>query len=140
METDNPNKGKIAGYFQKAIEKANALLNDQEKLQQLMSSAREKVQKLRDDNEQFDQLIHHIGTAMRMVKAYKNKSYTDLPWKSILTLTAGIVYFVFPLDLIPDFIPVAGFLDDAGVMFWVFNALRKDIEAFEDWEKTSSDI
>jgi uncharacterized membrane protein YkvA (DUF1232 family) len=38
-----------------------------------------------------------------------------VPWHAKLALGAGIAYLAMPLDLIPDFIPVAGQLDDAVV-------------------------
>jgi uncharacterized membrane protein YkvA (DUF1232 family) len=34
------------------------------------------------------------------------------PFQVRLTMVAALTYLVFPLDLIPDFIPVAGFGDD----------------------------
>jgi uncharacterized membrane protein YkvA (DUF1232 family) len=35
-----------------------------------------------------------------------------------LVLIPAIAYLAFPLDLIPDFIPVIGYLDDAVVLAW----------------------
>ena len=71
---------------------------------------------------------------VRMVKAFVKKEYTDVPWKTILAIIAGIVYFVTPFDLIPDFIPITGFVDDFTVLYWVFNNFNKDIESFRSWE------
>lgn len=77
-----------------------------------------------------------VNTLNRMVRAYLNGDYQKIPWKSLLLITSGIVYFVSPLDLIPDFIPVFGFLDDITVLLWIFNAVKGDIEDFEEWEST----
>lgn len=139
MGAKDPRSGKIAFYFNKAITTAREVVNDPIKLHKLLNMAVEKVIKLRKENKEFDQLMMKLGTAIRMVRAYKNKSYTEIPWKSILLLTAGLVYFVMPLDLIPDFIPVVGLLDDASIMIWIFGALRSDIENFELWEQESTD-
>ena len=136
MKATDPTKGKIASFFQKAMSSAREVISDPEKLHNLLNTAKEKILKLRRENKEFDEVMLRLGTALRMIKAYKNKQYTEVPWKSILTLTAGVVYFVMPLDLIPDFIPVAGFLDDASIMLWIFSSLRKDIEAFEKWEQS----
>jgi uncharacterized membrane protein YkvA (DUF1232 family) len=38
------------------------------------------------------------------------------PFQVRLTMVAALTYLVFPLDLIPDFIPVAGFGDDVVAM------------------------
>lgn len=43
---------------------------------------------------------------------------------------AGLLYFILPLDAIPDFIPIAGFLDDIGVVTALVNYLGKELEKF----------
>lgn len=49
----------------------------------------------------------------------------DIP-KSIKVLLAGsLLYLVLPTDVIPDFIPVAGLLDDVAVLTFVWNELKK---------------
>ena len=39
-------------------------------------------------------------------------------WKKIIIVMLAFIYVVSPLDLIPDFIPVIGWLDDLGVLAW----------------------
>lgn len=70
-----------------------------------------------------------------MVKAHFSGKYTSFSIKSILLMIAGIVYFVTPIDLIPDFIPALGFTDDITVVFFIYRSLSEDIEMFESWEK-----
>ena len=50
---------------------------------------------------------------------------------------AAILYFVNPLDVIPDLLPAFGFLDDAGVLAFVLQSIRKDIDRFLDWERVN---
>ena len=38
-------------------------------------------------------------------------------------LLFALGYFVFPIDAVPDFIPFAGYVDDAAVIAWAVNAL-----------------
>ena len=40
----------------------------------------------------------------------------------------GILYFFSPIDLIPDFLPIVGYFDDAFVVYMIGNALRPLIE------------
>jgi uncharacterized membrane protein YkvA (DUF1232 family) len=49
-------------------------------------------------------------------------------------IIAAIVYFVMPLDLIPDFLAGFGFVDDAAVLGWTVKTLSSDIDAFTEWE------
>ncbi len=39
-------------------------------------------------------------------------------WKRAIIALLAFLYIVSPLDLIPDFIPVIGWLDDLGVLAW----------------------
>lgn len=53
-------------------------------------------------------------TSFQMLKKmFKDKNSSKLP-KIIVILT--LLYLVIPADLIPDFIPVIGLLDDLGIL------------------------
>jgi len=49
-------------------------------------------------------------------------------WKPKAAVALGILYLVWPLDLVPDFIPLVGWLDDLGfeaaVIWYVAHALN----------------
>ena len=49
---------------------------------------------------------------------------------------AVIIYFVNPLDLVPDIIPLSGLTDDFAVLVWVYNTVSNEIEKFLVWEKS----
>jgi uncharacterized membrane protein YkvA (DUF1232 family) len=72
---------------------------------------------------------------IRLVKAYASKHYREVPHRSILMVVAALVYFVSPIDLIPDWLPLAGILDDAAVLAWTAKAVHGDLEAFKAWER-----
>lgn len=80
-----------------------------------------------------------INILLRMLKAYIRGDYRRIPWKTLTLITAGLIYFVNPFDLIPDFIPISGFVDDVALILWIFNTAAKDIEVFEEWEKNMQD-
>ena len=72
----------------------------------------------------------------RLVWAWVTREYTEVPWKTLLWILGAIVYFVNPFDVIPDFIPVFGYVDDAAVIAFVINSVRNDVEDFKDWEQS----
>jgi len=71
----------------------------------------------------------------RLVKAYAAGDYRAIPWQSLLSIVGVLIYFVSPLDFIPDFLPLIGLADDVALTLWLFNSLSKDLDAFAVWEK-----
>jgi uncharacterized membrane protein YkvA (DUF1232 family) len=72
------------------------------------------------------QKIKNIHSIIREIKILVT-AYTDKRTPLALKIIAGILmvgYFVDPFDIVPDFIPVFGILDDATVislMAWIFS-------------------
>jgi uncharacterized membrane protein YkvA (DUF1232 family) len=50
-------------------------------------------------------------------------------WKRVIIALLAFLYIVSPLDLIPDVIPVVGWLDDLGVLAWAARQVffKKDV-------------
>jgi uncharacterized membrane protein YkvA (DUF1232 family) len=50
-------------------------------------------------------------------------------WKRAIIAILAILYVISPLDLIPDVIPVIGWLDDLGVLAWAARQIffKKDL-------------
>jgi len=71
---------------------------------------------------------------VRMAHAAATRRYRRLPRRSLIAAVAALLYFLDPLDAIPDFIPLVGFLDDAAVLAWVVSRVRKDLDEFLAWE------
>lgn len=78
----------------------------------------------------FDEIV----TLVRLVRAYVRGEYNDVPWESIALVVGALLYFVSPIDLIPDFVPVAGYVDDAAVIGFVIKSIGNDLREFRDWE------
>jgi len=56
---------------------------------------------------------------------YMRDSY--IPWYRKAFVVAGLVYFIVPLDAIPDFAPIVGYLDDLGVITSLLKYLGKEL-------------
>ncbi len=51
--------------------------------------------------------------------------HPQTPWAARILIGAAIAYTVFPIDIIPDFIPVIGYLDDLlVVVVFIWLAVR----------------
>ena len=52
---------------------------------------------------------------------------------SVAMIGGGLLYFILPADLIPDFIPVIGYLDDLAVLTTIMNSLKNEIKEYRIW-------
>lgn len=69
-----------------------------------------------------------------MVADYWNGKYREVPFWTIGAVVFALLYVLSPLDLIPDFIPVVGYLDDAAVVSACLAMVREDIVKYKDWK------
>ena len=60
--------------------------------------------------------------------------YRETPWTTIAALTGALIYVLSPIDLILDFIPVIGFLDDAVVLGLAIKLAQPDLEKYRAWK------
>ncbi len=72
----------------------------------------------------------------RLLRAHVNGQYRVKSFKFFLILIAAVIYFLNPLDLIPDFIIGIGLTDDLAILTWVFQAAASELEAYMKWEKS----
>jgi uncharacterized membrane protein YkvA (DUF1232 family) len=118
--------------FKAARDKAEKLARDSAQLAALLDKARAKA---RSHGARLDQVLGDFQDLLRLVRAYASGHYRRVPWTSLVTALAAVIYFVNPFDVIPDFLAGVGFLDDATVIAFCLGSLRKDLGAFLDWEK-----
>jgi uncharacterized membrane protein YkvA (DUF1232 family) len=115
------------------IEKQNADVTP-EKVDEVIVHEKEiekKNKKLRKDK--FGKLYNQVKLALQMLKDYKAKRYTEVPWRSIGLLSVGILYFLNPMDLMPDIIPILGLTDDAIALAAIFKSIQSDLRLYCQW-------
>ena len=73
-------------------------------------------------------------TLIRLVRAYVKGDYREVSWETVALAIGALLYFLSPVDLIPDVIPVVGYVDDAAVIGFVVASIYTDLNNFRDWE------
>jgi len=118
------------------ISKAKKIINDDEKLKKLIEDVLKKLKEISSDKKTSAKLNDSLRLFIRIINAYTSKEYTYVPWKTICLIVAGLIYFIYPVDLIPDFIPVSGLIDDIALIAWIYESIQDDIDKFLEWEKS----
>jgi uncharacterized membrane protein YkvA (DUF1232 family) len=124
--------------FQKAMRKAAGIASNPDKLSSLIGSVSEKLSDMDENKKRVSGFFDKVRTMLRMLRAYINGEYREIPWRSLLMIIGSLIYFLMPLDLIPDFIPVTGFADDISIIFLVFSSINEDIIAFLEFEESQT--
>lgn len=116
-------------YFREVMRKA---LAGAEKLEeaQILAKASELSGEVQGTVPEFvSQRLEKLETLIAMIKDQEWAMPDDIR-RDVL---GALAYFSDPLDLVPDHIPVLGFLDDAIMIELVVEELAGDVEAFEEF-------
>lgn len=60
----------------------------------------------------------------------------EVPFIKKLLLIASLLYFIFPADIVPDFIVGLGLLDDITVLVFIWNAYKSELNAYEEMKQS----
>ncbi|WLP93620.1 YkvA family protein [Psychrobacter sp. M13] len=69
-----------------------------------------------------------------LAKDYYQGNYRDVPYKTISAAVVGLLYVINPIDIIPDFIPFIGQVDDALVLGFCLKLIEKDLLKYKNWK------
>jgi curved DNA-binding protein CbpA len=78
--------------------------------------------------------LNNVRVLYALFKDAVNGKYKLHP-SSVAMIGGGLLYFILPADLIPDFIPVIGYLDDLAVLKTIMTSLTKEIEEYHSWKE-----
>ena len=104
----------------------NAYINDE--------AIREKIDKAYPA---LKSALKNVRILYSLFKDAVNGKY-KLPPASVAMIGGGLLYFILPADLIPDFIPVVGYLDDLAVLTTIMNSLNKEIKEYRVWRDSEN--
>jgi len=124
------------------VEKAKALFGKQVEVivrqeQKLIELAQNVVAKLSKvaNNPKVQRFIQPIQIFIRMIKAHFRGDH-KIAFSTLGLIVLALVYFLSPVDFIPDFLGVLGFADDLSVVMAVYAKVKDEVEQFLDWERT----
>lgn len=86
--------------------------------------AKDLDEKIKSNKRSIFKIIGHLK-ALKRYMLDKNKK-----WYRKSIVVAAILYFIIPIDAVPDIIPLLGYLDDIGVIAWTIRFLGNEITEY----------
>ncbi|OON69337.1 YkvA family protein [Hymenobacter sp. CRA2] len=118
--------------------RAGKLLGKPFKVVLVLNEVADKLASEESKDNKFKQLFDAALTLVRLLRAYINGSYRQIETGTVVSGLAVLLYVLSPIDLVPDFIPVLGFLDDLSLVSWFIGKFQGEIKRFREWEATSA--
>ena len=129
-------KARLDAEFAKAVKTAKSYVGNPQRLQSLFEEAARQAASM--PKEPFAETWPYFQTMLRLIRAYSEAKYRDVPESTLVVIIAAIIYIVNPLDVIPDALPALGYLDDATVLALAVRRARQALDDFMIWETAAS--
>ena len=120
-----------ADQLRKRESAAKDYLDHPEKLRKLLEDGAKKAKSIKGP---LDDFADTLKVLFSLGIDYLNGSYKTIPVGSILVIIGAIIYFVSPIDLIPDFLPIIGLTDDVIIVGFAYKQVKSDIEKYKQWK------
>jgi uncharacterized membrane protein YkvA (DUF1232 family) len=114
------------------LEKRARMVKDED-VRRVLAREQEIREKF-EGNGPLGKFIGDLKLLFGIVGDYWNGAYREVPWYTIAAIVAALLYVLSPVDMIPDFIPVFGYLDDAAVVAWCLYLVRTDLSIYKEWK------
>jgi uncharacterized membrane protein YkvA (DUF1232 family) len=79
-------------------------------------------------------LFQDLRLLIPLIKDYWKGTYRDISVKSIVIFVVALAYIISPIDLIPDYIPGLGQIDDAVILGLSLYFIEKDLRKYKEWK------
>lgn len=75
-----------------------------------------------------------LRTMLRLLVRWADASYRRVSWTPLVLIVGALIYFVTPVDVLPDTLGAIGFVDDVTVISTVVHHVRDELQRFRNWE------
>lgn len=131
-------------WIQRALSKnrakAEKYLNDPNQLDKLVSDTQKRARDAETRGGPISAVLGVIGLTTRMITAWARGEYRSIPWGVMVALVSALIYFLSPIDLIPDMLVGLGLFDDSVILAFVAAQFKSELDRFALWEAANKGI
>jgi len=134
-KNNNPKmKKSYKKLYEKCVAKAKKMMPNKMKISKTIKKARKIIERLHNIPK-CRVLAENVCNFCDLLSDYFAGIYQNLPLATIVAVLGGLLYVVLPIDILADFIPVLGWLDDAAVVAFIVAAEQNDVKEYLVWKK-----
>ena len=122
---------KAEEILQKGYREAEQTLGNEAKMSSLLEKLKNRMKSL----PMVGNVLSNVPTMFKLLNHYLKGEYKDIPQKELIIIISAASYLIVPIDLIPDFIPVVGLVDDMAVVSVCIKSTRKELDKYLSWRK-----
>lgn len=115
-------------------ERAEEILKNPNEAVRFYESLNDKMNKTKGLSKWFEA----VDTIGDMVVDYARGNYREVPLNTIIGATAALIYFLSPIDVLPDVVAGLGQLDDIAVIAFAVKSISHDLDKYKDWKASRS--
>ncbi len=127
-----------SALFKKFLASAESYIKQPSRLKTLLMDAFNKAREKKEIGALAHEAWETLQSLFRLIKLSASGEYTGVPTSTVVAAVAVLIYFLSPIDLIPDFIPVVGLLDDMALVAWFSTSIKHELDKFHEWETTKA--
>ncbi|WP_102271703.1 YkvA family protein [Cytobacillus massiliigabonensis] len=127
-----PDEKKYEAGYRKFLSKAQKYVDNPQETDQLLKKTEKKA---KGNKASFTGVWEKFQLLIELVRSWSSGEYRAISKKSILFIIASILYFVSPIDIIPDFLIGLGIVDDAAVIAFAIKQLTDELEKYKIWKR-----
>lgn len=120
------------------MRRAGGFLADPTRLKKLLSQTIDKLKNVGDKKALASDVLASFFLLTDMIRDFVHGHY-DIEIRKMLMILGAVLYFLTPADVIPDVVPVLGFLDDASLLAWLFYTLKDELNMYITWRRVQND-
>jgi len=99
----------------------------------------EEIRKRFETGGPLGKFVDDFKLLIAVVKDYRRGKYRKIPFWTVAAIVGALLYVLNPLDLIPDFLPLVGQIDDAAVVAACLLMVRQDLHKYKKWKIANPD-
>ncbi|MBR3867076.1 MAG: DUF1232 domain-containing protein [Butyricicoccus sp.] len=120
--------------LENGFEEAQQLLEDSDKMERFLQRLEKKLRVIPVAGSK----LANVPILASLLRYYVKKEYTDVPIGTVIAIISALIYFVSPIDIVPDSIPILGYSDDAAVVAVCWKLVESDVDEYIKWREVNN--